>query len=141
MIIYLSHDDGDDDDDDDDDLEDLHLDWVTARPCIACALNPTINTEIRMRVTTMMRICSPPVIIMACSWLGSPSWARIATAWAPLTLTQIALRVSWLTASYCINQHLSQPFQPIKSLICAFKQGHKFSAGSPGNLQCPLIAT
>ena len=72
MIIYLSHDDGDGDDDDDDDLEKLHLDWVTARPCIACALNPTINTEPMMRVTTMMRMCSTTYYYYGLQLAGLP---------------------------------------------------------------------
>ena len=55
----MDDDDGDDDDDDDnnndddflvannddgEDLEMLHLDWITARPCIAWTLAATINT-------------------------------------------------------------------------------------------------
>ena len=32
----------------DDHLEVLHLDWITARPCIARTLTPTINTEVNL---------------------------------------------------------------------------------------------
>ena len=39
-------DDDNDDGDDDDDLEVLHFDWITARPCMAWTLTPTINTVV-----------------------------------------------------------------------------------------------
>ena len=76
---------------------------------------------------------------MACLCLGSPPWPWIATGWTPLVFTEVALKnvCTLLTASYC---HLSSHhFQTIKCLICAFKQGHKLSTGSPGNLQYPLL--
>ena len=40
---------------------------------------------------------------------------------------------------YWTNHHLSKPFQHIERLICAFKQGHKFSARSTRNLQFSSI--